>query len=88
MRIQTFEWDAQNVEHIARHGVEPHEAEAACLGRAVIVRGRGGRHLAYGRTSDGRYLFIVLYARGAGVARIITARDMTDREQRFYQRRH
>ena len=88
MKIDEFVWPEERIEHIARHGVEPHEAEAACGGNAVIVRGRGGRHLAYGRTADGRYLFIVLYARKGGVARIITARDMTDREQRFYRRRH
>ena len=87
MRFAAFEWDGLNVDHVARHDVEPHEAEAACRG-ALVLRGREGRYLAYGRTSEGRYLTIVITAKGGGVARIITVRDMTRRERQFYHRRH
>jgi len=88
MRFQAFDWDTRNVDHIARHGVEPYEAEDACRGGAVVVRGREGRYLVYGRTGAGRYLFAVIHSYGHGVARIITAREMTSRERRFYQGRH
>ena len=88
MHFRAFDWDTWNVDHIARHGVEPHEVEAACRSeQTVIVRGREGRYLAYGRTASGRYLFIVIRSLGGGVARMITARDMTQRERRFYQGR-
>ena len=88
MRFQAFEWDGWNVEHLARHAVEPHEAEAVCRSQAtLILRGREGRYLAYGRTSAGRSLLIVIRALEGGVARIITARDMTQRERRLYQGR-
>ena len=88
MRVQSFDWDSWNAEHIARHGVDPSEAEAICRShRAVVIRGRQGRHLVYGHTGDGRYLLVVLQARGGGLVRIITARDMTEHERRFYHRR-
>lgn len=88
MRFHRFEWDAINVDHIARHRVTPNDAEGACRGDAVVLRGREGRYLVYGRTSAGRYLLVVVRSYAQGVARIITARDMTENERRFYQRRH
>ena len=87
MRVHAFDWDDWNVNHIARHGVEPYGAEAACRGEVVVVRGREGCYLAYGRTGAGWYLLVVLRSRERGVARVITARDMTQRERRFYQGR-
>jgi len=87
VHIRSFEWDDWNVHHIARHGIEPHEAEAVCRGTTVILRGRGGSYLAYGRTAEDRYLLVVFRAKGGGVVRIITARDMTMGEQQLYHRR-
>ena len=87
MRFTAFEWDTINVDHIARHGVEPSEVETACRSGAVVLRGREGRYLAYGRTEAGRLLFIVFHRRERGFVRVITARDITDRERRFYQQR-
>ena len=87
MRVQAFDWDSRNVDHIARHSLEPFEVEGACRREAVIVRGRERRYLAYGCTEAGRYLLIVLHAYGGGRIRVITARDMTDRERRFYHQR-
>lgn len=88
MRVIGCEWDDGNVGHIARHGLEPFDVEAALRSSPLILRGREGRYLAYGRTAAGRYLFIVLHRYGGGIIRVITARDMTERERRFYHRRH
>ena len=90
MHVQRFDWDGRNVEHIGLHRVEPIDAEAVCRShRSVVLRGHEGRYVVYGQTTGGRYLFIALYKRGQGVVRIITARDMTDTERRFYHhRRH
>ncbi len=77
------------MEHIARHGVDPSEAEAVCRSqRAVVIRGRQGRYLIYGQTGAGRYVLVVLRNIGGGVGRIITARNLTESERRFYHRRH
>ena len=86
MRFRSFDWDEWNVDHIARHGIEPHEAETACRSEGRVVRrSREGRYLVYGRTGAGRHVLVVLRPFGQGRARIITARDMTERERRFYQ---
>lgn len=88
MRFYTFDWDASNVEHIARHDLEPSDAEEVCRGRPLTLRGRESRYLVYGRTVDGRYVLVVLRSLGEGRARVLTARDMTGSERRLYQRRH
>ncbi len=80
-----FDWDDANVEHLAeRHGVFPEEAEQVFYNRAYVVRGRD-RYRAFGHTDDGRYLLVVCMLR-APYVRVISARAMTARERRFYDR--
>ena len=86
MRIHSFDWDFINVGHIARHHVSPDEVEEACFNGPLVLRGRGGRYYALGRTDSGRYIMVVLECRG-GIARVITARNMTDAERRRFIRR-
>jgi len=50
------------------------------------MRGKEGEYLAYGKTHGGRLLFIV-WASKYRKTKIITARDMTEKEKRFYRRR-
>lgn len=85
--IQRLDWDEDNEEHIARHGVGTDEVEQVCFSRPLIRKGREGRHLVYGQTAAGRYLLIVLAMKGERVARCITARPMTPREKRYYSQR-
>jgi uncharacterized DUF497 family protein len=85
MRFAHFDWDERNVDHILLHQVTPDEAEEACLNRPHVRRTRQGRLLVYGQTDTGRYLLVVVEPRGHGVARIITARDMTTKEKSFYR---
>jgi uncharacterized protein len=69
-----FEWDEHNVEHLARHGVSPEEAEEVYLdGGRDRRNGRQGepRWWRRGRTSGGRWLTIV-YTKRAGATRIIS----------------
>lgn len=84
MRITEFEWDDNNVEHIAGHQVMPEEAEEVFGGKVIIRRTRGGYYTAWGRSLAGRYLFVVYSRLSGGGARVITARDMTHSERRFY----
>jgi uncharacterized DUF497 family protein len=91
-RIEGFVWDDEddpsgNVVHIAQHGVSPEEVEEALLADPFVLRGRDGRYLAYGRTADGRLLFIAFVMKAGGMVRILTARAMTDRERRLYLRK-
>ena len=87
MLIADLIWDEVNVEHIARHRVEPHEVEQAIWDDPHVRRGPGkSRYRLYGQTDGGRYLFIVLDREYDDVFYIVTARDMDKREKQQYQR--
>ena len=87
MRFREYNWDDINIEHISGHGVIPHEVEEACFNEPLIMRAGKNKYYVYGRSDAGRYLFIVSSYKGAGIGRIITARDMTGSERRLYNRR-
>ncbi|MBU0693364.1 MAG: BrnT family toxin [Candidatus Omnitrophica bacterium] len=88
MLITSFVWDNKNRWHIARHGVEPYEAEGAILlDKPLYLRGREDKYICYATTNDGRYLFIVFIVRGPGRIRIISARNMINKEKKFYNKK-
>ncbi len=74
-----FEWDDNNVDHIAEHGLYPEEVEEAFDDPYSwfhsIGRRRGERRWQlHGKTDGGRILFIV-YTRRHGLIRVVTARE-------------
>ena len=73
--------------HIARHAVSPDEVEEVLVEEPLVLRGPDDRYLAYGRTENGRWVFVVYVTRPRGRVRVLTARDMTERERRLYQRK-
>lgn len=87
MIIGSFVWDDGNVEHIAKHKVEPQEVEEVFEPGFYLRKSWSGRYLVLGRTAAGRYLTCV-FERGKqpGSIRIITAREMSSGEQKFYRR--
>lgn len=88
MRICAFDWDENNENHIARHGVAIFEVEEAILfNKPFYQKSREDKYAAYTITEEGRFLFIVFAIKARGRIRIITARDMTDKEKGFYKRR-
>lgn len=92
MQYNTLVWrdvkdSAWSAQHIARHGVTLDEVREAILYRPFwTTAGKNDSILVYGQTSAGRYLFIVVVDDG-GLAFVVTARDMTDREKRTFQRK-
>ena len=87
MYITELDWDDYRIEHIAQHGVEPDEVWDACEDLFHLARRQGhNRYLLYGQTGDGRYVFAVLEHVEGSVYKPITARDMTDREQKRFRR--
>jgi uncharacterized protein len=82
-----FEWDAANLQHIARHGVLPEEAEEAVLIEPletdVQSHDSEDRVLCFGRTKSGR-LLTILYAERRGKIRVVTGYDMTKAQQELY----
>lgn len=80
-------WDEKNIAHIARHNVTVDEVEQAVFAPRIRLRKGRGTNIYYlfGRTEAGRYLFIVLVAIGKYSARVITARDMSRKENKWYR---
>lgn len=88
MEIKEFEWNENNIEHIARHGVSPDEVEDVAFDDEPWIRkGRKKTRYMLGYTVAGRYLFTVYTLKDKGVAKVITSIDMDKRTRRLYQRR-
>jgi hypothetical protein len=87
-----FEWDAGNTtKNWKLHKVTQGEIEQAFFNRPILIAAdekhsqREARHAALGQTSSGRLLALVFTVRGT-LIRIISARDMSRRERRIYER--
>ena len=88
MKISQLLWDEETVYHIARHGVAPMEVEEAVFeGNSIILKGRDWRYIILSRAASGRYLTVVIAFKLKGRVKVITARDMDEKERRYYQRR-
>ena len=88
MRLNRFEWDNVNSDHINYHNIQSYEDEEVILfDKAIYDKARDHRFIAWGITENGRYLMIVLKYKGQGLVRVITAREMTEREKHNYKRR-
>ena len=85
-----FDWDAGNRDkNWARHRVSDSDCEEVFFNQP-LVRRRDPSHsreeqrfCAFGQTDTGRRLFVTFTMRGKRL-RVISARDMTRRERRFY----
>lgn len=86
-----FEWDDANIGHLARHGIDPEEAEEAmCDAKRVRTEAYNTpfekRYAIIGKTSGGRILFVMFTKRGIRF-RVGTARAAKPSEKRLYRRR-
>ena len=90
MRIYEFVWAEDRIDHVARHGVTPEEVEQVCFGRPLVQRAKSeGENPVYyvlGQTNAGRYLFSVVIRFPDGKGYTVTARPMTDKEERRFRR--
>ncbi len=88
MEIIDFEWDDDNIGHMAKHGVSPDEVEGVAFDdEPWVKKGREGTRYLLGYTVAGRYFFVVYVLKGKGSARVITAMDMDDKTRKLYKRR-
>jgi hypothetical protein len=91
-RCTGFDWDAGNArKNWEAHGVTSSESEQVFLNRPLVAvpddqhsRNEPRLH-ALGRTNTGRQLALVFTIRG-DLVRVISARDMSRRERRVYER--
>ena len=87
-----FQWDEGNSEkNWIKHRVSRAECEEVFFNEPLLVvpdvvhSGTEPRFYVLGQTDEGRLLFMALTIRGK-LARVISARDMSRREQKEYQR--
>lgn len=84
-----FIWDEGNIEHIARHRLDPFEVEDAFFGKVmpapaynqITFHGREKRYALIGQSYTGRILYVI-YSQRAHKIRVVTARDATKVEKR------
>jgi uncharacterized DUF497 family protein len=87
MRFHAFDWDHDNIDHIAEHSVTTEEVEEACYNRPLVFRTRQEKYCVLGRSDSGRYLTVIITVQDRNKIRVVTARDMSGSErQRFYRR--
>ncbi len=84
-----FDWDKANIGHVARHRVQPEEAEQFIVNRPVdlgmeIVESEE-RYISLGATLQGRVLIVVTTWREDRV-RVVTAFEPIKRLIQFYYR--
>ena len=91
-RCTGFEWDAGNIDkNWERHQVSAAECEQVFFQRPVLIAAdtkhsqTEPRFAALGHTAAGRLLSIVFTIRGT-LIRVISARPMSRRERRLYER--
>lgn len=91
-RCTGFEWDAGNAEkNWERHQVSQGECEELFFNEPFLVAfdekhsQQEPRCFGLGQTNAGRLLFVVFTIRGE-LIRVISARDMSGRERRVYER--
>ena len=91
--IAGFEWDAGNIDkNWVKHGVSNAECEEVFFNTPLLIRPDGShslveaRNAAFGRTDAERPLFVAFLVRNNYI-RVISARDMTDKELEVYSGR-
>lgn len=63
MLIVEFEWDDQNVQHLARHGLGADEVNAMLNSRITVIRNKragSGQYKFIGRASGGELITVVV----------------------------
>ncbi len=88
MNIDEILWNDIVIVKIERkHHVYQEEVEYILLDERPLIKRFGNVYHAFGQTAEGRYLFIPFIYIGKGIARPITARDMTPAERRLFQKK-
>jgi len=87
VRVDKFVWNRENLEHISGHFVNSIEVEQVFDGKFIVRKTKNDMYLAWGQAYSGRYLFIVFRYLRIGSIKVITAREMMDKDKKFYLRR-
>lgn len=89
MNLTLFDWDEDNIRHVAEHGVTPEEAEQVLFNDPADggVQNQGGesRYVEVGVTDALRVLVVISTNRGE-LTRVVTAYPATPSFCDFYAR--
>lgn len=86
-----FEWDQENIEkNWLKHKVSPVECEQVFFNQALVAEDlkrsqREKRYYALGLTDDKRLLFVAFTIR-ENLIRVVSARDMSRKERKKYEK--
>lgn len=83
-----FRWNEWNIEHIAKHGVSPEEAEVVVsLAKRPFPRKiEDDKWLVWGRGNGGRPVQVIFVLDEDETIYVIHARPLTDGEKRRFRR--
>lgn len=84
INVRHLVWDSWNIDHIARHGVEPKQVDEVCQGKPIIRETYDGRLLIIGQTKEMKLLAIVLAPKEKGEYYPITAYTASGKLRRIY----
>lgn len=85
-RDQRLVWDKWNVEHIKKHKVTKQEVEEAYQSKDFTQQSYLERLIILGKTRKRRLLTLIIsYAKQINPY-VVSARDMSRRERRFYEK--
>ncbi len=86
--VTDFRWNEDNLEHIAKHGVQAEEAEDVVrhARRPYPCQAGHGKWRVWGQTRFGRYLQVVFVKDDATTVYVIHARPLTEKEKRAFKR--
>jgi len=92
-RLSGFDWDKGNIDkNLKRHRVNYKECEEIFFNKPLktfydkVHSRKEKRFVAYGETNRERKLFLVFTIRNKRI-RIISARDMSRKERRYYEQK-
>jgi uncharacterized DUF497 family protein len=83
-----FRWNAWNVDHIARHGIDPEDAEAVVEDATPPFpkRAPDDKWLVWGQATNGALIQVVFVLDEDDTVFVIHARPLTERERARYRR--
>lgn len=83
MRLKLV-WDKWNIEHIKKHQVTKEEVEQVYKSKVVKRQTYLNRILILGKTKEKRFLTIVISHEKQKESYVVSARDMSRKERRYY----
>ncbi|MEK7400226.1 MAG: BrnT family toxin [Candidatus Poribacteria bacterium] len=91
MQLKEIVWYGKFVNKIKKkHNVSVEEVEEALFNKPIFRRIQRGKvngedaYSAYSKTFAGRYLFVVFIYKQNNTGIVVSARDMSPRERRYY----